>query len=208
MATPLRYDMTLPDGQPLRYDTPGARWDGTVEDVMAASEPQNNKPMNTNKISAAVSDADKSTALGHFQSLLTLLPFLQTLTPEQKKRIINAANGRLPFIQQACQYAQQNPGVLPGNFNLPEFVKDVTFLSQFVAILNAEENLHGKLRDTFSLANSDGYDQALKVYGFFKNANFTGEYNDIVNNLGSYFAGQGPQTNAKTGAKPADTTAK
>ncbi len=36
---PLRFDMTLPNGQPLRWDTPGARWDGTVAEVMAAIEP-------------------------------------------------------------------------------------------------------------------------------------------------------------------------
>jgi hypothetical protein len=36
MATPLRFDMTLPNGQPLCWDTPGATWDGTVEQVMAA----------------------------------------------------------------------------------------------------------------------------------------------------------------------------
>ena len=188
--------MILPNGEPLRWDTPGARWGGTVEEVMAALNAQNNNNtnMNTNKISAVFSDADKTTALGHFTGLGVLLPFLQTLTPEQKKRINNAANGRLPFIQQACQYAQQNPGVLPANFSLPEFVKDVTFLSQFVALVNANENFNGKVKDTFTLANSDGYDQALKVYKFFQAANFTGEYKDIVDNLGTYFAGQGKKT--------------
>jgi hypothetical protein len=206
MATPLRFDMILPNGQPLRWDTPGATWNGTVEQVMAAIGQQNNTNMNTNKISAVLADADKTTALGHFTSLITLLTFLQTMTPEQKKGINNAANGRLPFTQQACQYAQQNPTVLPGNFNLPEFVKDVTFLSQFVALVNAENNLHEKFADTFTLANSDGYDQALKVYGFFKAANFTGEYNDIVNNLGSYFKGQGQSAAAKA-AKAAKKTA-
>ena len=173
------------DGPDLFFDDPRLFWDG------APAAPNN---MNTNKISAVLSDADKATALGHIQSNTILLSFLQTLTPEQKKRINNAANGRLPFIQQACLYAQQNPGVLPANFNLPEFVKDVAFITQFVAIVNAEEAFHNKIKGTFTLANSDGYDQALKVYGFFKNANFTGEYNDIVEKLGSYFKGQGPQT--------------
>ena len=91
----------------------------------------------------------------------------------------------------------------PANFSLPEFVKDVTFLSQFVALVNADENFHGKIKDTFTLANSDGYDQALKVYNFFKAANFTGEYKDIVDNLGSYFAGQGPQGPTKNTTPPA-----
>jgi len=147
--------------------------------------------MNTNKISAVLSDADKTAALGHFNSLITLLTFLQTLTPEQRQRINKAANGRLAFIQQACQDAQQNPGVLAANFSLPEFSKDVAFISAFVAVVNAEENFHTKCKDTFALALSDGYEQALRVYAFFKAANFTGEYQAIVDNLGSYFEGQG-----------------
>jgi len=179
--------------------------DGTVEEVMAAMNPNSNTNMNNNKISAVLSDADKEAALALFNSLLTLLGFLQTLSVEQKKHINKAANGRLPFIQQACLYAQQNPGVLPANFNLAEFVKDVTFLSQFVTVVNADENFHIKIRDTFSLALSDGYGQSLMVYDFFKAANFSGQYQNIVENLGSYFKGQGPQsaTPAPTPTPPA-----
>jgi hypothetical protein len=188
MATPLRYDMTLPNGEPLRWDTPGARWDGTVEEVLAAGN-QNNTMQN--KISATLSDTDKTAALGHFTALLALLTFLRNLTDEEKKHINKAANGRLPFIQQAQQYAVQFPGALPSNFNLTEFTKDVTFLSQFVTVVNADENFHEKIRDVFTLANSDAYDQALKVYNFFKAANFNGDYNAVVAQLGTYFEGQG-----------------
>lgn len=140
-----------------------------------------------------MSDADKAAALGHITALNTLFTYLATLTPEQKKRINKAANGRLPFIQQACMYAQQNPGALPSNFNLAEFAKDVAFLTAFAIYVAAEQAHHDKVADTFTLANSDGYEQALKVYGFFKAANFDGQYNAIVEQLGSYFKGQGPQ---------------
>ena len=156
-----------------------------------------------NKISAALSETDKAAALACFQNLITLLAFVRNITPEEKGRIINAANGRLPFSQQACQYAQQFPTVLPGNFALPEFVKDINFLSAFAAVVNADENFHQKVVDTFTLANSDAYGQALKVYDFFKAANFNGEYNDVVNNLGAYFKGQGAPAAAAKAAKRA-----
>ena len=199
MATPLRFDMILPNGEPLRMDTPGARFGGTVEEVMAAINAQNSTNTNMqNKISATLTDADKAAALGHFTALLTLLPFLRNVTDEEKKHFNKAANGRLSFIQQSQQYATQYPDALPANFNLPEFTKDVTFLAQFVAIVNAEENFHNKVKDAFSLANSDGYDQALKVYNFFKAANFSGEYKDVVSNLGSYFEGQGKKKTTTT----------
>ncbi len=36
-SEPLRSDMILPNGHPLRWDTPGARWDGTVAEVNRAA---------------------------------------------------------------------------------------------------------------------------------------------------------------------------
>lgn len=202
MATPIRWGMKLPDGTPLSYGMPGLRWGGTLEEVVAAMAQQQNHTMD-NKISATLSEADKTAALEFFQSLITLLTFVRNITPEEEGRIVNAANGRLPFSQQACQYAQQFPTVLPGNFKLPEFVKDVTFLSAFVAVVNADENFHQKIVDTFRLANSDAYGQALKVYEIFKAANFNGEYNDVVANLGSYFKEQGAHAAAAKAAKKA-----
>ncbi len=201
-GTPLRWNMILPNGQPLCWDTPGARWGGTVEEVMAAIGQQNIK-MNTNQISATISDADKAAALASVQSILTVFAFLRAMTADEKKTINDAANGRLPFTQPACLYAQQHPEVLPATFSLPEFAKDVAFLSQFVAFVNAEASLHEKTQDTFRLANSDGYNEGRKVYEYFKAANTNGDYNDVVAVLGSYFAGQG-----KKKAAPGSTPAK
>ncbi len=50
---PLRFDMILPNGQPLRFDMPGARWDGTVREVMAALERKTNRPRKMAKLTDA-----------------------------------------------------------------------------------------------------------------------------------------------------------
>ena len=205
MATPLRFDMILPNGQPLRMDTPGARWGGTVEEVMAAIALQNNKNMNNNnQITATIAPADQTAALAHYTGLQTLMPFMRAMNADEKKTINDAANGRLPFTQQACQYAQQHPEVIPGTFSLPAFAQTTAFLTAFLPIYNADASNHEKIVDTFRLANSDGYDEALKVYNYFKAANTNGDYNDVVAQLGSYFAGQGKKKAAATtpAAKP------
>lgn len=205
MATPLRLDMILPNGQPLRWNTPGARWGGTVEEVMAAINAQNNTNMNNNnRINATIAPADQTAALAHYSGLQTLMPFMRAMTADEKKTINDAANGRLPFTQQACQYAQQHPEVFPATFSLPAFVQTTAFLTAFVAIYNADASNHEKIVDTFRLANSDGYDEALKIYKYFQAANTNGDYNDVVAQLGSYFAGQGKKkaTTTKPAAKP------
>ena len=196
--------MILPNGQPLRWDTPGARYGGTVEEVMAAIAQQNQTMNNNNKINATLSDADKAAALAHYTGLGTLMPFMRAMTADEKKGINDAANGRLPFTQQACQYAQQHPEIFPATFSLPAFVQTTAFLTAFVAIYNADASNHEKVVDTFRLANSDGYNEALKIYNYFKAANTNGDYNDVVANLGSYFTGQGKK---KAAATPADKPA-
>jgi cytochrome bd-type quinol oxidase subunit 1 len=206
MATPLRFDMILPNGQPLRLDTPGARLGGTVEEVMAAINAQNNTNMNNNnRIIATIAPADQTAALAHYAGLQTLMPFMRAMTADEKKTINDAANGRLPFTQQACQYAQQHPEVLAGTFSLPAMIQTTAFLTAFVAIYNADASNHEKIVDTFRLANSDGYNEALKIYNYFKAANTNGDYNDVVANLGSYFKGQGKKKTPPTTPPAAPT---
>ena len=146
MATPLRFDMILPNGEPLRWDTPVARWGGTVEEVMAAINQQNNKSMNTNKISAVLAPVDRDAAIEHLQSIKTLFPFLQGLTAEQKKRIKRAGDTHLPFIQKAYTYAAQHPEVLPGTFSLPEFAKDIAFFERLRPLPRLPPGLPRSLR--------------------------------------------------------------
>ena len=201
MATPLRFDMILPNGQPLRFDTPGARFDGTVEEVMAAINAQNHIMNNNNRITATLSTNDQTAALAHYTGLQTLLPFMRAMTADEKKENNDAANGRLPFTQQACQSAQQHPEVFPGTFSLPAFVSTTALLTAFAAIYTADASNHEKVVDTFRIINADGYKEALKVYEYFKAANTNGDYNDVVANLGSYFEGQGKKK-AKPAAKP------
>ena len=204
MATPLRFDMILPNGEPLRWDTPGARWGGTVEEVMAASNAQNKTMNNNNRIIATIAPADQTAALAHYTGLQTLMPFMRAMTAEEKKTNNDAANGRLPFTQQACQYAQQHPEVIPATFSLPAFVQNTTLLTAFAAIFNADASNHEKVVDTFRIINADGYKEGLKIYKYFQAANTNGDYNDVVAQLGSSFEGQGKKkaAPAKPAAKP------
>lgn len=55
MGTPLRFNMILPNGEPLRWGTPGARWGGTMEEVMAAIN-QKNRPMAAKNVTFPVNE--------------------------------------------------------------------------------------------------------------------------------------------------------
>lgn len=158
--------------------------------------------MNTNKISATLTDADKAAAIGHLESIKTLFPFLQGLSAEDKTKIKRAGDNRLPFIQKALTYAQQHPEVLAGAFSLPEFAKDVTFMNQFLPFLAALEAFREKCNDTETLAEFEAYKQGRDVYDAFKRANSSGEYDIIVADLSTTFETMGQKTANTAAAKP------
>jgi len=143
--------------------------------------------MNTNKISAVLSDADQKAALGFIQSLNTLLTFLQGLTPAQKASLNKAANVRIPFIVQANIYAQQHPEVLPGTFDLVEYGKDVALITAFLPVVTALNSFQEKCADTMMLVASESYDESLDVYNAFKSNNRSGECDSIIAALGVFF---------------------
>ena len=87
MATPLRFDMILPNGEPLRWDTPGARWGGTVEEVMAAIAEKNKAMSNQNKVSAQLVAQTVTEILAAFATIKTKLPFLISLTDDERAHL-------------------------------------------------------------------------------------------------------------------------
>lgn len=150
-------------------------------------------PMDNNKISAVISPTQQTSVLTAVDGMETDLPFLRGLTDDERKRMAKAANGRLLFIDKALLYAQQNPGVLPVDFSLPEFVKDVNLVHAYAPIVTRLVPFTEKVKDTGILMNSESYSQALLVYDCFKRANRNGAYGGILADLGAFFKGQGPQ---------------
>src|SRR5688572_15523496 len=97
MAEPLRWDMTLPDGEPLRWDDPRFTWDGFVPD-------QNNTPqiMTQNLITLDVTDADWTDIDAALLVLETKLGAkLLDLTVEQRSELTKMGDKSEAFARQA-----------------------------------------------------------------------------------------------------------
>jgi hypothetical protein len=150
--------------------------------------------METNKISAVLSVQQQTAVLGAIDTIEGLLDFLQGMSQDDRSRLVRIKNARLPFIQKAYTYAQQNPGVLPVAFSLVEFGKDVALLTALSPIITRLTVLLEKLTDTELLVKVEGDQQAREVYDCFKRANKSGEYDAIVADLGYFFAAQGKKT--------------
>jgi hypothetical protein len=169
MATPLRFDMILPNGEPLRWDTPGARWDGTVEEVMAAINQQNN--MANNDInSAALTETDVQALNEAFTTILAKLTFAVPLTKDGKKHIYKAGDKSLSFVQLALDTAKTNSTILPANFDATSFDRHVTLFQQLTNFTNQAKQLATELDNTKTVAGGLAMGAGRDVYTYAKAA--------------------------------------
>jgi hypothetical protein len=207
MATPLRYDMILPNGQPLRWDTPGARWGGTVEEVMAAIGQQNNNTtMSKNLISAALAAQAVTNITTAVATIRTNLPFLLNLTPAQRKSLSSITEASQGIVIATINFVAQHPEALPATFDVAEFNKDAALLAPLQQVASLIASLNTDTDDTLRALHGDLYSEFLDVYALAKAGNRSGAYDDYLNSVKSRFA-KTPSAAAKA-AKAAKAAAK
>ncbi len=167
---PLRWDMTLPDGQPLRFDMgPEFTWDGNVP----ARYYQNNTSMPQNLISATLAATDLATILTNLEANDALMPFLLSLSNEQRKTLFKAGAKRAGAIALAQVAVTQFPQIFPGTFNATELNKDVALRSAIMTVQAEYISRAAACDDTLLALNADGMQHVIEVYKYVKAAKDT-----------------------------------
>jgi len=189
MATPLRFDMTLPNGEPLRWNTPGACWDGSVEDVLAALAQTTNNNMSTqNLVSATLSAQAVTNITQAIATIRTNLPFLLNLTADQRKRLPHITEASQGIVQATTNFVAQHPEALPASFNTGEFNKDTALLAPLQQVASLLAALNTDTDDTLRALHGDLYAEFLDVYAFAQTNNRSGGYTDYLNAVKGRFA--------------------
>ena len=188
MATPLRFNMILPNGEPLRWNTPGARWGGTVEEVMAAIAAKQNRMSNQNKVSAELTEAIVAEILAAFTTIRTKMPFLISLTDEDRAHLPHIGDKSAEALNQTLQFVNQFPEALPATFSIPEFKKDATLFNPLQSVVMASNEANRIINDTDLGLRSDLLLAILDVYAFAKANNRNGAYDTYVNYMKTHFA--------------------
>jgi len=168
-GTPLRWDMILPNGEPLRFNTPGAKWNGTVEEVMAAiAQQQNNMANDIN--AAELSDADIQAITDAFATINSKLPFAVALTNKDKKGIFKAGPKSLSFVESARDAAGNNPTILAGNFDATGFQRHVKLFQQASNFEGQANELAEKLKAIKIAIGGIAMGEGRDVYTYAKAA--------------------------------------
>jgi hypothetical protein len=188
MPEPLRWDMTLPDGEPLRWDDPRFVWDGFVPE-------ENNAPklMTQNLIDLQIPDADWLAIDAALLTLETKLGAkLLDLTVDQRKELTKMGDKSEAFCRQALINGRQNAAALP-----PQTVTDLTAEEGDLANLDKLRprlvrlmSLTEKGDDTEMALGSDIMVFSLTLYGVLQAIGQGGGLDDLRAQMKARFVGR------------------
>jgi len=120
--------------------------------------------MEQNLISAELSAENLATINQSLTAAAALLPFLITLTSEEKQAIAKLGNALRPLVDKAAAAAVQYPQILSGTFNREEFLRDHALLQKLEPVAAVLNPLQSALEDTLMAVGSDTLVAALEVY--------------------------------------------
>ena len=113
--------------------------------------------------------ADALTAVDNALSALeaSLVP-LVALTPDQRQQLVKMGDKSEAFCRQAGHVFAENPGILPGSFDLPGYQRDLAALDALRPRLLRLSKLYQRAQDTDMALGSDLMANALQGYAFLK----------------------------------------
>ena len=139
-------------------------------------------------ISATVTDADVQAIKDAVATIQQKLPFLVSLTPDERKSIFKTGQNSLSFVQNAQQAAQNNPDILPKSFDAAEFASDVTLFAVLTDITTTVAQLASEIDDTRLAVGGEAMKEATQVYNYVKTAaTMTPGLKPVADQLGQRF---------------------
>lgn len=146
----------------------------------------------SNKISAVFTDAEKNDVLTKINEAKALMPFLVSLTVDERKRLKGIGNKNLAYVQKCLEGALAFPDELKKNFDVAEFQKDVTLFNNLLGTQIVCQALLELVDDSMKAAGIDSMGSASEVYDSLKSsAKSNANVKAIVAEIGERFKGQG-----------------
>lgn len=140
-------------------------------------------------------------ALGAIDAALTALETslapLVALTPDQRQQLVKMGDKSEAFCRQAGHVFAENPGILPGSFDLPGYQRDLATLDALRPRMLRLSKLHQRAQDTDMALGSDLMTNALQGYAFLKVAGKGQGLDEMRKMLSARFA-RGKTTSGET----------
>jgi hypothetical protein len=145
-------------------------------------------------ISESVADADMQAIKQAMQTINAKLPFLVTLSIDERRSLVKLGPKSVDFVRDCNQIAQNYPTILPADFNKEELAKDSNLFEQLSELQLLLNTMNEKLNDTTTAVGNEAMKASLTVYDYVKTAakNQPG-LKSVAEQLKQRFKGQGKQ---------------
>lgn len=129
--------------------------------------------MRTNKVSAVLTDEDKTAVLEALAQVKEKMPFLINLTGKERHRSRKMGAKSVEYVNLSLQGSQTFGSLMPPSVDISEFTKDVTLVNQLISVRMEVEALLEGIDDTMLAAGSDAMQYADLVYSYLKTGSKT-----------------------------------
>jgi hypothetical protein len=130
--------------------------------------------VNSNKIDITLSAEQVTAIMAALDTLDTALPFIVSLTPEERRSLFRMGTRSEGFVREALTAAEQHTEHLPQSIGLLEMQRDITLRDTLQPVLSRLGAIHTKVNDTWLLAGADAMQKATAVYRVLKNTRGNG----------------------------------
>lgn len=117
-----------------------------------------------NRISAALTEANKTAILQKITEIRALLPFLVNLTPDERQTLPKLGEKTLGFDEKCAGYMAANPKLVPGFVDVDELGKDRALRSPLAEVVRELDALTQSVDDTVTLVGHEIYMSELAFY--------------------------------------------
>jgi len=121
-------------------------------------------------ISATISPTDLQAVNDAFATVLQKLPFLVSLTADERKSLVKTGQDSVSFVNNALTAAQANPTIFPASFNTTEFKSDVDLFDVLTELSTLADSVASQIDDTRLAVGSEAMQEASQVYNYVKAA--------------------------------------
>lgn len=145
--------------------------------------------MDQNLVDAELTTADSAEINTAIENIKTKLPFLISLSTDDRISLLKLGDGMRPVVEKAVNVITEHPEIMPGTFNTAEFKKDFTLMKSLEPISQKLQLLKQAVDDTILAAGSDSLTEALEVYSEVKvHKDKIPGLNATYNEMKTYFA--------------------
>jgi hypothetical protein len=121
-------------------------------------------------ITGSLSPQDIQEIKTALQTIQKKLPFLITLSNEERRRLLKMGDKSLAFVNNSVTAAQSNREILPASFDVEELVRDYQLASALTELLTSMRQITEQVDDTLLAVGSEAMSSSLTVYDYVKTA--------------------------------------